>query len=806
MTSLRTALESFSTKGAGKKMAADLKAITDSAGGAVGSLGRLIKQSSTSNPFSAGLTVWQEQRQARVSSGGSIPGSRPITYPNGIVEDRGSRGTVFSRGGPAYTDSDTASNTGKKIAGAIGDTIKGALSNPLNLSSALGAVAFGGMSAMSSLAGSGIEYAYNRINGPQGNQAFALRASQALAPNVTMMRAASGNSNMTMTGMLRGLASRYPVMGTPDDMLSMILSGQSVGALMAGTPERNGFFESARQMQTLNPGASPGSIGSSLAGYMGNVRSQQLGAFLGQGAFTMVGQGGRYKSLSEWAEGITKFLEKQRLGGGQGKKFTAAELITQNFPGSNINAWFQMMGVPQDMVDFWWQYVLTARGSGGGENLDATGLIGATASQRGLNLGVERLKNVTQGSRREFLMGAGMYPLYGARESSDSRFNMIMQGLDAGLGSMFRDTNVGRMMALLPTPIMELLMPLMSQLATSPFGLASAGLAGALSSFGDPPIGDPIGDYGYAGGTSTAHLSPDLANRVKSMMRANPRLRVSSGYRDTVTQNRLRRSGYGMVAPSSRSKHTRGWAVDIGPTSEGGWLANNAHKFGLQSAASQGEPWHIQMAGTMPVGDDGNWLDKLKGWSTSAVGKVVGAGTSALGNLAAPLVEGLKWIMTQASNIILEPIQGIFTKLLSGGSFSKIVDTAVSLYSKLMMAPLSGLIRIGGESVSTGSMSEQDIIGLISGNETRPLPNITLPKGFSPKAFDVTDSGLFGDPSGLMASTPTSVSMNMGSPVVINAPITINGGSGSSGDARRVAAMVVDHLQSELSRRQWRTT
>ena len=94
------------------------------------------------------------------------------------------------------------------------------------------------------------------------------------------------------------------------------------------------------------------------------------------------------------------------------------------------------------------------------------------------------------------------------------------------------------------------------------------------------------------GGTSLAGLQPDVRKKVGRMMQSNPRLTVTSGFRDRTTQQRLNGKGVGRVS-SGPSAHTRGQAVDLGPPSQYKWLTRNASKFGLRSGARQGEPWHV---------------------------------------------------------------------------------------------------------------------------------------------------------------------------------------------------------------------
>lgn len=811
---LQTAMGTLATSEASKKLVARYNEVADGASKAASAANNLSASTRKAGTVSAGptSTVWGSQpataakdlvRIAPPATTGAAASSSP-SAPGMAAPGGSSGGSAPPRNPSMGSVQGIVPPSGSGQGTADGGMFS---NNLMSIGTILTGVATGGMSVLGKIASGGIEYAYNRINGQQGNMNLMLQLAQALAPNVTMMNAASGK-NMTMQDMVKGLAGRMPVMGTQSDMLNTILAGQSVGSLMTGTPERNGFFESVRQMQILNPGASPTGSSRGLASFMGNVEAQQRGMFLGQGAFTMIGQGGRYKTLAEWAEGITKFLQQQRPGGDQGKGFTPEELITQNFPGSNINAWFQMMGVPQDMVDYWWQYVLMNKQNVPASRMTSELLSTMAKDNRGLNIGFERLRNVTQGTRREFLMGSGMYNLYAARESADRRFNVAMQGADAGLGQLFQGTNIGQMISLLPTPIIEKLMPFITALASSPVGLAAGAIGGVLGT-GDP-IGDAAGSYGFTGGNNTSHLSPDLAKRVQAMMRDNPRLRISSGYRDSVTQGKLRRNGYSLVAPAGMSKHTRGWAADIGPTSEAGWLSKNAHRYGLQTAASQGEPWHVQMAGTMPVGDNflSGMVDKTKdivggaaSWGVSlvsdSVSKTVSGGLDIASLIGKGLMSAFQGMVSAGHDILLKPFQMLLEKFMSNGSLNNMLDQAIAAYARLMLAPLSGLMNLGGKAPGA---SNEDFLSLV---EQKGTVNLKLPlnEGFFPSGAGASDPNLFGDPVSLMSKSPT-MSMNVASPIVFNASISVDGSAGHS-DAKNVASAIADHLEAEVSRRNW---
>jgi hypothetical protein len=533
-----------------------------------------------------------------------------------------------------------------------------------------------------------------------------------------------------------------------------------------------------------------------------------MGQYLGQGAFTMIGKGGSYKSLAEWAEAILKFLSQQRPGKSQGQTFGKDELMSQNFPGSNINAWFRMMGVPPDMVDYWWQYALANAGQTNpitqqllskGDDSQTEVLQANIDRVRGKDLGYERLRSTTQGTRREYLMGTQMYGLYNARESADRRFNVGMQAADLTIGQMARTTNAGAAMAMFPTPIMEMLMPLLTKLASSPVGTGLSLVGNVMNLLGDPigdsPIGDPVGDYGPTGSTSTRHLSPDLSKKVDAMMKANPKLKISSGYRDTVTQNRLHSKGVGRVGPATKSMHTRGWAADIGPTNQLGWVQQNAHKFGLQTAANAGEPWHVQSAGTMHVGDPSS------SGNSEPIGDLFGMlKSTAMGSI--PIIGPL--LTAGGLDGGGGGLAGVLTKFLMGGSLSGMIDNAISMFIKLMTAPISGLANVLGKA----NFTTEDLNDIIDKPSSIKI-NVSKYAGFTPKTNDaITGKNappIFGDPISLASQTAPTIHAKMDSPIIFKTEITLGGNVGSNPvDAQRAASTIADHLEAEFARREWR--
>lgn len=696
-------------------------------------------------------------QSARMSGGGG--GGGGTTFAGG---NPGNSGGVPA--GPALAMSNVGTGMAQKA--LSGDTLGAGIAAAKSFTDILGAIS-----------GAGMQYAYNRIEGPTGNRNAMLTSDELLGRQSTM-------SGLSLDKLTRLLGTSSPVQGSFTDVMTTLNEGSRTGAYLKGSEGRNGYFESVRQMQALTPGTAAGQMAGTLSNYMTNTRSQQMGVFLGGGAFTMMGKGGRYKSLIEWADGITKFFEEQRPGGARGKPFSKEDIMAQNFPGSNINAWFQQMQIPTDMVDYWWQYIMTKAGTSG----PGTGpwtteqLAGAVQNTRGMDISKERLRNVSQSTRREFTMGSQMRGLYGVRESADRRFNVAMEGADNQIAQLMKTTNVGAVMSMLPTPIAELLMPMLQKYASSPVGGIAAAMGGIM--------GDPIGDTGYGdlGGTSTGHLNPDLASKIKKMQKANPAISITSGYRDTVTQNRLHKAGAGRVGPASKSAHTRGWAADLGPTNQLGWIQANAHKFGLQTASNAREPWHVQLAGTMPesIGDPGAPIGDLG----EMVGSVLGAGKDILGSVLGGL-PGVSSVINMVSVLTegLDVFQGMIGKFASGGSLSGMIDNAINMYMKMLLIPLTGQAKLFGQNdfgTNTGAM---DAIINRPASLNLELPGFT---GLSPS--------IPGDPYGDYGRM-AGASINVGAPVIVNNHITVQGGVSSDVEAKKVAASLVSHMEAQIDAR-----
>lgn len=185
------------------------------------------------------------------------------------------------------------------------------------------------------------------------------------------------------------------------------------------------------------------------------------------------------------------------------------------------------------------------------------------------------------------------------------------------LGGVGGGAATGAALGLMGGPFAEL---------TVPAGAVIGGIVGGIAGlFGDAwpsweregGIGDaaPVEPTGGAASgkdlrgakSSDANMNPEFVKRLAQMFAANPRLSLTSGWRDSATQARLYREKPGLAAPPGSSNHEKGLAADIGPASEYEWIAANAGQFGLylpmpntaerKAKKKKIEPWHVEGAG-----------------------------------------------------------------------------------------------------------------------------------------------------------------------------------------------------------------
>lgn len=522
------------------------------------------------------------------------------------------------------------------------------------------------------------------------NRQMALQASAGLG----MQAFGSGADTTKMMGALAGQFGGV-LGGSPQDLVNLMQIGSRVGAgvdwryfgntglgannpySQSNSPRAAGFLKGVYEAQRINPGADVGSLAASVGGYAGNVGAQQQSMMLTGGAFSMIGAGNRQKSISEWADGILKWLGNLRGGPDRGKPFSYAELMTQNFPGSNIDAWLTANGVTEDMKGYFWSYALAQAGTGH----STTDELFTRNAAVNTSVAFNRLQASAATTRTGFQLAGSMGGAYANKEQANRFFaemtgHMLNQVLPTAMGS-----GALSFMQYLPDSIEEIIMQLAERTGV---GTAAAGVTGWGSMFpqllGAGDVGD-VGDYGSYGGSSTAGLHPDTRKRVDSMMAANPRLRVTSGFRDLGTQQRLKRKGVGRVS-GRPSAHTRGFAADLGPRSEYPWIVANAGRFGLKSGNHAGEPWHVGM------GDIGDPVSDLLG--------SLGGGAS--GALALPgLLSALQ--STQFGSTLTNMFGNLFGGIFGGGGPDAQIS-AVGGASSLMMQLLMGVYGEGAVSSS----------------------------------------------------------------------------------------------------------
>ena len=334
----------------------------------------------------------------------------------------------------------------------------------------------------------------------------------------------------------------------------------------------------------------------------------------------------------------------------KGKPFSYGQLLAQYFPGSNIDAWFNVNSVPENMRDYWWDYALkksrTNKGQGEMEITSPRDVAG------GGNLVSERLQTITSQSRAQLNLASSMTGSYGNKEQANRWFSDLMGQITSEVIPAQMGQGALSALQFMPDALEELMLSFLERsgpigallgggigygihggqslitnmlnmfttglgglgaaLPQSSFGGAMSALAGQFqpggqfdagaaadwikSIFGDAPSSSDIGDTSFSnmGNRSTSGLHPDMKKRLGRMMQANPKLTVTSGLRDTWQQMQLKNQGHTRVS-GKPSAHTRGQAADLGPSSQYPWIMANAHKFGLKSGRNVGEPWHVGM-------------------------------------------------------------------------------------------------------------------------------------------------------------------------------------------------------------------
>lgn len=136
---------------------------------------------------------------------------------------------------------------------------------------------------------------------------------------------------------------------------------------------------------------------------------------------------------------------------------------------------------------------------------------------------------------------------------------------------------------------------------------------GGIGDAAEAPQGGPASGKDLRGAKSSdANMNPEFAKKLQAMFADNPKLSLTSGWRDPATQARLYKEKPHLAAPPGHSNHEKGLAADIGPASEYAWIASNLGKYGLflpmpdtnerKVKKKKIEPWHVESAGAVTAG------------------------------------------------------------------------------------------------------------------------------------------------------------------------------------------------------------
>lgn len=691
----------------------------------------------------------------------------------------------------------------------------------------------------------------------QNNRVSTLAMAEELTPYQWM----TGQKTIDMMYSLKNIPGGMK--GGVSDILQALTIGRRSGAtygfdignansnygLPQSAPNRDrgaNFYGMVGQFQKITPGLNAAQVAATVGGQLSNVASQQSAAFYTSGAFSLVGVGGGMKTASEWAEGILNWLKAQRPGRDRGKDFTYGELLAQNFPGSNINAWFQTVGVSDQMREYWWAWALAKTKM----NVSGDEVFENMRNKLQSNVAIRRSDAVTAITRNEFGLSGQMANQYAQREKVNKWYN---QAVGAAVNRIIpRITAAGPMAMIQNVPdevenylwnMLESSGPLLQLVGSTMFNasaiISAAGspissavseiLPDQLDRFNPFPsnenmpvlpgfnpyddysapgdIGD-IGNYGSTGGTSTAGLHPDLRKKVNALLKANPRLKINSGLRDGYTQAKLQNKGIGNFGSGSpyigkgrtlnrQSPHSNGMAVDIGPRSQYDWLMKNAQKFGLQTGAGYGEPWHIQTMGTIgpgrhknpagkgDIGDIGDFPNPLD--TLNPLDEIID-GLKIIVNLFKLLFNGISTIAGMASP------GGLFD--ITGGTAEKKTSQYMSLMGLGMASGLPSdriVSEYDDSPLSTSFDFSNDWTGSATFGATAPAGDIGSPSYSMAKTDMYVGDYYSGYPSGSKSSSQT---------LQFNNTFHLNTGGMSNGiDVSRIVPIIADRLEEEMNKR-----
>jgi hypothetical protein len=313
-------------------------------------------------------------------------------------------------------------------------------------------------------------------------------------------------------------------------------------------------------------------------------------AFMGEAARTTTATG-QMKSATDYYSGLFKAIKAHRGGTEAGQPYTREQWSAMRAPGTALNIQLSTWMNPDEIDQFFtWAEAQAAT--------DPTGTKLFTGSQ-------QQLQQVRGGQKGSLATEV--------QKTQTKQAQSDLAAFNRNAGSMITQQQSNQSLIGLQQEANKYLSGMYSIMSHIP-GSVQGGLGGALTNLfaGNLPaagmsiFNSIFGDYGYGdvGDSGLSQLNPDLRGRLGAMMQANPNLRINSGFRTANGQQRLWESGNPNIAPPGKSRHTRGQAADLGPRSQMGWLNANAKRFGLDTGSDKGEPWHVQVAGTM-IGDVG---------------------------------------------------------------------------------------------------------------------------------------------------------------------------------------------------------
>ena len=326
------------------------------------------------------------------------------------------------------------------------------------------------------------------------------------------------------------MLSRFPgnVRGSPEDLINLINVARQAGAFIdinrAGVggqgplseqpnARATGFLQAVSQAQAMTPGVSASQIASTIGGFSANVGAQQQGAFITGGAFAMLAAGGRHKSLSEWAEDIIHWFEQLRGGEMKGKQFSYGELVAQYFPGSNIDVWFQVNGVPEGMREYWWNYALAKARTGGAQGREmliqprGVGVSGPSGNQAW-----ERLQSTSSQARGQLRLASALSGTYANKEQANRWFNDLMGQLTSEVIPAQMSKGALSALQYLPDAMEELMMGFLER--SGPIGAMLGGGIGYGIEGGESLIKNLMSLFGTGLGGASKYLPNDSMQNI----------------------------------------------------------------------------------------------------------------------------------------------------------------------------------------------------------------------------------------------------------------------------------------------------